>query len=248
MTVCTPHKARTNKPLAHVLVPLGRGALGAMAAIWVSATAVLSDLVPCSDDPRVSVEAGSDALVEKICTGVARARPTLNACHLKQGAPLVIRVVNEMPRAIAGCMAQYDCRDESISVIAPGRLGALLVDGNIWKRIPTDALFQSVIVHELAHAFLDQTECPKTPCYADHEYIAFALQIDSLSSAHREALMDGNTIETPVDLMGLNAFIAAAAPAHFAQKSWLHFNSPGNGCDFVKDIVEGRSALPVYPE
>ncbi|MGC9419515.1 MAG: DUF6639 family protein [Rhodovulum sp.] len=203
--------------------------------------------VPCPGDPLISVDAEvpEDAVV--VCETVARARPRLADCRLEQTRPLTIRVVPEITHALVGCMAQYHCHDDSISVTAPAALPGVLVPDSIWRRIAPRALFESLIVHELAHAFLDQSECPATLCLTDHEYIAFALQIDALGAADRAAILEGNGIADPGDTGRLNGFIARMDPGYFAQAAWLHFSQPGNCCDFVGDLVQGTGTLWVDP-
>lgn len=204
--------------------------------------------VPCTDDPRIKVDGADNAEVARICTTAARARPQMSECHLTQSRPLLIRLVDELTHPNVSCMVQYDCRDDSISVTRPDALADILRPDSIWARIAPKALFDSLIVHELAHAFLDQTECAGIPCHADHEYIAYALQIDSLSPANRTRLLEGHRVRLPVDPMGLNDFTAAADPDYFAQGAWLHFSAPGNGCDFVRDLLEGRQSLRMVDE
>lgn len=213
-------------------------------ALWaLMSAAVTAAPVVCPEDARIRVDAGPEIPAEAVYGIVSRAREHLGACHLVQSRPLTIRVVAYLSHPFAACMAIYDCRDDAISVTAPARLAAKLPDDSIWRRIRMEALFESLIVHELAHAFLDQTECKRIPCYADHEYIAYAMQIDALAPADREAVLEGHRVRLPVDPAALNEFTAQAAPGHFAQSVWLHFNTEGNGCAFVGKLVRGETTL-----
>ncbi|TCP40834.1 DUF6639 family protein [Rhodovulum marinum] len=201
----------------------------------------------CPGDPLISVEAESPDDAAAVCAAVARARPRLDACNLHQAQPLTIRVLPQITHALTACMAQYHCHDDSISVTAPRALPSILAPDSIWRRITPQALFDSLIVHELVHAFLDQAECSGTPCLADHEYIAFALQIDALEPADQAAILDGNGIDDPDNTGRLNGFIARMDPGYFAQAAWLHFSQPDNGCAFVGDLVRGKRTLWVDP-
>ncbi|MBN2905255.1 MAG: hypothetical protein JXJ18_00945 [Rhodobacteraceae bacterium] len=219
----------------------------AVAATLLCAGMLWAEPRPCPDDPMIRTEAESPAREARICAIVAAARPGLAACHLQQGRALDIQVVPEITHPNAACMGTYDCRDERIRITHPDALGNLLTPDSIWRRIPPEALFASLIVHELAHAFLDQAECTGVPCLADHEYIAYALQIDSLSPANRAAVLRGHTVPLPVDPTRLNGFIALAAPNRFAQSAWLHFAQPENGCDFVGRLIRGEITLELPP-
>ncbi|MEX5728845.1 hypothetical protein Ga0609869_002198 [Rhodovulum iodosum] len=219
------------------------------ASFWLLACGcAVAGALPCSGDPRITVEAERPAIMAAACDAVARARPRLAACHLDQSRPLVIRVVDETQHLDEACLAYYDCRDDSISVSGPDALSRSLKHDSIWARIAPAALFDSLITHELAHAFLDQTECTGVPCYADHEYIAYALQIDGLSPEDRARVLDGHKVRLPVDPMGLNEFTVLSAPGYFAQAAWLHFSAPDNGCAFVEKLIEGTDTLRIPSE
>jgi hypothetical protein len=207
-----------------------------------------AEALPCPDDEQVIVEAQAPADVARVCEVVARARPDLAACHLHQSDPLVIRVVARITHPVDSCMAQYDCRARTIAVTSPATLPEVLTADSIWARIAPDALFDSLIVHELAHAFIDQAECRGIACLAEDEYIAYALQIDSLAPADRAAVMAGHRITDAADTGRLNDFIVLAGPNHFAQAAWLHFSLPGNGCAFVQKLIDGEATLQAHPE
>lgn len=220
-----------------------------IAIFWLSLLGpAAADRVLCPDDPRISVEAPASALAARVCAAVARARPPLAACHLTQARPLTVHAVAGLTHPNAACMGIYDCRDDSIAVSSPAALSELVAPGSIWARIAPEALFDSLIVHELAHAFLDQADCKGETCDADHEYIAYALQIDSLSPADRATVLEGHKLRLPIDPIRLNDFTALAAPGQFAQGAWLHFSAPGHGCAFVKKLIEGTDTLRITPE
>jgi len=210
-----------------------------------SGAPLLAEGAPCTDAGLLLVEDATDEERAQICDVVRRARPRLAECHLRQSRALTIRVVDRIAHPFESCMAQYDCREKVISVTDPEKLPEMLATDSIWRRIAPAALFDSLIVHELAHAFLDQTECLPMPCLADQEYIGYALQIDALDEADRAAILAGNRIGDPADTGRLNDFMALAGPNHFAQAAWLHFSLPGNGCAFVGELVDGTVSLSV---
>lgn len=217
-------------------------ALCAVASFGCAGPAV-AQAVPCPADARLSIDAETPEQATHVCKVVARLRTPMADCHLEQRRPLVIRIVDELTHPEAGCMGSYDCRDDSISVAPPETLATRVSDDSIWRRIAPGALFDSLIAHELAHAFLDQAECRGIPCYADHEYIAYAMQIQSLSTKNRAAILQGHKVTDPTDTGRLNDFIAQAAPNHFAQAVWLHFSRPENGCAFVGRLIRGDATL-----
>ncbi|TCM84708.1 hypothetical protein EV216_11024 [Rhodovulum steppense] len=72
----------------------------------------------------------------------------------------------------------------------PGNLAdpGLGLDGP-FRTIPAATRFDSLIVHELTHALYDAVGTPGTQSFANDEYIAHAMQLQSLDPIHPETLL-----------------------------------------------------------
>ena len=84
------------------------------------------------------------------------------------------------------------------------------------------------------------------PCR--HEYIAFAMQLQSLSRRDRQALIDGLLSSSPVELSWFTDEQLHETPELFAANAWRHFSQPGFGCAFIKTIVAGETVFPSETE
>ena len=109
-----------------------------------------------------------------------------------------------------------------------------------YRAIPTDHLFDSLIVHEMAHAFFGNTKCGLETCRAGHEYIAYAMQLSSLPERSRALFLAEFPSRGNVDLNKLSDFYLDLMPESFAADAWRHFSEAAHGCSFIGDVVSGQ--------
>jgi hypothetical protein len=202
----------------------------------------LAEPRPCAD-PMLMIDAPSDPMMNRVCTAAMEAKDLLAQCDLAQHRPVVIEIRDRIEGAVEHCAGLYECGSDRVVLIPPDGVAALMPEESIFAPIPTDAYFDSLVVHELAHAFMDQVECAHEPCDAAKEYVAYALQVAILSEAHQRLIEEFRSIDRPVDIARLNDFLLYMKPDVFAAHVWAHFDTPGNGCGFVGDLVSGRVRL-----
>lgn len=166
-------------------------------------------------------------LNEHICRVAETGPEQLEACGLPIRAPLVILAVPEIAHGDVSCLGAYDCDRLELRLVTPAALDAALAPDSVLRDIPREALFDSLVVHELAHAALAQQPCAAPPCLAEHEYVAYAMQMQALAPEHRAIVTDAARGLDRVTEERLNEFIAVAAPDTFAAWAWTHFSRPG---------------------
>jgi hypothetical protein len=226
--------------------------LGAMLlwALPLGAAGAEAEAFACPDDPRVRVGAGSAALVELVCARIEASRPLLAACGLEQRRPVTLFVVREFEGIPHGpnCMGSYECAKDEIRVLQPDLLPQAVGPDSPWALLPNDELFDSLVTHELAHAFFAQTaDDGATRPFVDQEYVAYAMQMAGLDADARARLLAAHPAKETVDRFELNGIVALAAPTLFAAKAWRHFAGAGNGCAFVGQLIRGEVSLALEP-
>lgn len=194
--------------------------------------------VPCPDQP-VTVAHADAALTDRICRATALARDRLGACGLVQTRPIAVEVIDVIDVDHVACIAAYDCSRDVLRVLPPDRLAAPGVVQAPFGDIPAEALFDSLVVHELTHAFLQQTAA-ENPSRIDHEYLAYAFQLDVLPEEDRARILAVAPADGPPSLDRINIGILMFAPAAFAARAWRYFDGPGGRCDSVADVLAGR--------
>ncbi len=190
------------------------------------------------DDFDIRVIAPDTELEDQICAAVLRGKSLLESCHLVQIHPLVIRVRRE--GAQSGLLAHFNPQKDQIVLPPPRALAENLAKESAYRVIPTDHLYDSFVVHELAHAFFAKTKCGLETCRAGHEYIAYAMQLDSLPEKSRALFLAEVPSQGNVDFDKFSDFYHDLMPESFAVDAWRHFSEPGHGCEFIGDILSGE--------
>ncbi|MBV1867453.1 MAG: hypothetical protein KUG69_06055, partial [Marinosulfonomonas sp.] len=182
-------------------------------------------------------------LAERVCAEAVAAAERLAACNIPQRFAINLQVVDRIAHAEEICLGSYMPGEKVLKITSPNQFSAVIDPDNIFSQIPTLELFDSLIVHELTHALVDQQPYKGKQCLENQEYMAYAMQLEAMSPASRKILIDAAGGGIEVTRERLNAFIAIAAPSKFAAWSWIHFSAPQNGCDFVGKLVSGKTTL-----
>lgn len=114
----------------------------------------------------------------------------------------------------------------------PGRLGP-------FPKLSAPVLFESLVVHELTHAYLDQTAGERFIPRIAHEFLAHAIQLGQLPEAERAQTLQEAAVSDPVELGDFNEAVLNFSPLRFAAMAWLHFENLGGDAEAVRRIIEG---------
>ena len=218
--------------------------LSALLTATITPTVAQPDVFKCTAE-KITVTADDEILAQRVCSVVSRARPQLEACHLGQLPVVEIAIVKSLPMLYSNCFGIYDHDNQQIQILEPACISVDLNPNNAFIELTPDMLFDSVIVHELTHAYTSQFETNTPLSLPASEYIAFAMQLEFLPAIDRQKVLDAQDFSEPVKPEGLNGLVLSMAPSVFAAKAWRHFNYAGNGCEFVRDIIEGEVDLEI---
>lgn len=198
----------------------------------------LSDEVTCADG-RAKVWTQHKELAARVCAVASDGIDQLTACNLRQTRPVRISILDRLEAANAECVGRYLCHAGRIEILSPKAMQDAIQPDSAYHDLPGMEVFDSFLVHELAHALIHQTLDGQSGSVAQNEYVAYAMQLASIPPETREALIAPYRKSEGVSLEELNGFILGFAPDRFAARAWLHFSEPQNGCDFVSRILEG---------
>ncbi|MBF9060019.1 hypothetical protein HKCCSP123_12580 [Rhodobacterales bacterium HKCCSP123] len=211
----------------------------------LSATAWLTG--PVGAEPRtcpggqvLTEGAGTDAAL--ICELALRVRGQLASCNLTVPAPLTIEIV---PDLAENCAGLYHCGESRIELLPPA-LYVARQDARgflAFRPISTDAIFESLMRHEMAHAALDDTPCPFSSCVVTQEYVAYTMQILFLPEADRALFTAGAPEPGTVSADMLHPMILVMAPDLFARRAWRHLMDQDDPCDVIGRIADGQVTL-----
>ena len=194
------------------------------------------------DGLNTSVIASDAKDARLACDAVARATTLFEGCNIPAlTRPLKIEVIDQIDE---GCFGLYHCGADWIELLAPSAMAAKRQPNGIYTDLPIDRFFQSIAVHELTHAAIEDAPCPFPACLVRDEYAAYVMQMMSLTPGQRHQLAERT------DLVGrrisrdeLNSIMYFMAPERFAVKAWMHFTQRDEPCGFLGQLVDGTVLL-----
>jgi len=199
----------------------------------------MGDPLACPDS-SVTVLAPSHAARQALCTRVATGLATLSACNIDLTHPVTVELTDSLA---PGCMGVYHCGEDRIELLNPDAMKTERKPESSLAFVKTDAYFQSVLTHELAHAAYSKAPCPFDTCMATSEYVAHVLQVMALPDA------DIDRFEAQLDLTerlsreALNPFLYLMAPDAFLRRAWVYSRQQADACGHIADIMDGKVIL-----
>ena len=201
---------------------------------------VSAETISCGET-GVQVTANRSAYADMTCKAVARAEALFSKCNMPAfETSLEVTIVNELD---PNCVALYHCGERRIEVLEPPLMEARRSSEGAFALLPIEDYFQSVIVHELAHASFDDVPCPFENCVVANEYVAYSMQVMALTPEARSAFTARSGIERQITRDELSLPILYLAPGRFAQKAWAHLSQRTDPCGYVGEIMEGSVLL-----
>jgi hypothetical protein len=192
-----------------------------------------------------SVDSSESDLAEHTCTVATTAAKRLAACHIPQRETVKLHIVDRIVPSDLSLLGIYKRGEKTLEVTSPAYFSTAIEPNHIYSLLPELELFDSMIFHELTHALLDQRPGGNVQSYANHEYMAYAMQMEALSPASRQIIIGAarGSKYSEISSEQLNEFVALAAPITFAAWSWQHFFAPHNGCHFFEKLITGETSL-----
>ena len=174
---------------------------------------------------------------DKVCEAVRDAETLFQSCSLPRAVSgLRIEVVDQLKQ---GCVALYHCGENWIEVLAPGAMQSQRLPESAFAPLGIEDYFRSVVIHEVAHAVFDKTPCPFQDCVAAAEYVAYTLQVMSLTPEQQKTFEGSAGLDRKISRDELNAMYLFLAPNKFAQKAWTHLKQRDDPCAFLGQVIDG---------
>ena len=187
--------------------------------------------------------------IESVCQGALRARALLAQCHITQLENLSIRIEAGIAHpAGLPVFAYYECPNKLIRISGYDAFQKLIPAGSAYAELPRQALYVSLVAHEVTHAITFQNTAGKHCSRIGHEYIAAVIQVASMEEAVRQKLLMAFPRSTPVQLEMFNEFSLYAAPQWFVANAYRHATQGNDRCAFFQGILKGEVHFPGGPE
>jgi len=208
-------------------------------AIWVA----FPDLAEPRTCPgsRVSVSASNSENADLACEAVSAASALFETCGIPTFAQNLKIVVDE--DLTPNCVALYHCDEDWIEVLAPARIEMRLAPKAAFAFLTPNAYFQSLVVHELAHAALDDIPCPIETCIVAQEYATYNMQVMSLRTASYKTFAEAFDDSHPVTSDEITSITLFMTPDLFARRAWAPLRQQSDPCGFVTSVSKGEVKL-----
>jgi hypothetical protein len=178
--------------------------------------------------------------VNLACAAATLALELLAPCRLSLRRPLQVQVGNEPPHPFGQAMLGFfDSEREQAYIAGYANISRRLGGGPL-AELPRSEVFKSIVVHEIAHAAMHQNAPAAALSHVASEYLAYALQIESLPAAHRATFLQsvaGGSIDGLVfsDVMlQLDAHV-------FAAYAYAHLKASPDRCGRLSELVTGEA-------
>lgn len=215
-------------------------ALAAMvgAVVLAAPAAWPEPVMACAAAPvRVSAPEARDG--ELACVAAARAVARLQSFGLMIRDPVLIEVTEEMDVAPGVCVALYSSGTGTLQVLPVDCLDDRDGRASAFPEMEAGVLFESLVLHELVHASLDQTPAASALPRLAHEYLAYAIQLAALPADDLARVLERARVAKPVALPELNEAVLDFSPLRFAAMAYLHFMQEGGDAAAVARVVSG---------
>jgi len=237
---------------AHVFhaVPLHSSTKCALAGLafgvaWLSGAEATAGSLLCPGT-SITIRADNDAAAARICAAAIWTRSFLERCDFQQRRNLTIEVVEELRHPLGvPVIALFDGNSWKIQISTYDVTQSLILPSSVYHRLAPQDVYDSLVVHEVAHAlFRERAAGFQLPVTA-HEYVAYAIQIASLPPESRELFLSSFPRQTPGGYAMFNDIYLAISPLGFAANAYRHLFRDANPCETLKRIATGKEEFPL---
>lgn len=214
-----------------------RNAVGACLVIQAASVASISsaESFDCPDT-GITVEFTTRAHADLVCEAAETTMAGLASCRLPSLPPaLRIEVVDEVQQ---GCVGLYHCGKASIELLSPTAMAERRDPDSAFGFLDAESYFKSVVVHELTHSATVEIPCPIKDCIVADEFVAYAMQIRSLSRETSRAFSVHADGSIPANSGDLNLLMLNLAPDRFARSVWWRLMRSDDPCGLLRNLAE----------
>jgi hypothetical protein len=161
--------------------------------------------------------------------------------------PVKVRLSDEVLDVELPHIAAYAPATRTVRLASLQRVEAMPASQRLFDLPLDEALYQSVVVHEIAHAIAHQHFAVDKPSLVAQEYIAYVAQLATVEPAVRQRILQRWRLPAYRDIGEMSAVYYALNPSGFGVKAYGHFISLPDPARFLSDLLSGAIA-PVESE
>jgi len=200
---------------------------------------VNGDVRRCSGTNAV-VDAQVDADFETTCAMARRTTDFMRRYGFDVSHELRIIVVDALTTHDAlPVFGTFDDRSGDVTVLSFSASQKATKGRSIFGLEMNDALHQSFIAHEIAHAVAQKNFRISRPSITAHEYIAYTVQLATFPPPVRKQILEVIKVGAFENEHQIDETYLFLNPEYFAVKAYLHLMKAENGARFYKRVLSG---------
>ncbi|WP_146188838.1 DUF6639 family protein [Albidovulum aquaemixtae] len=189
---------------------------------------------------RISLSTDNTTDAQSACNAAASADAGLCSLGLDIEHAIRMEMTANLDVAPGTCSAPYSSQKRKLQILPTDCLEEQPDLATAFPEMSAKFLFDSLIVHKLAHAFLDQAAADRFLTTIAHEYLAHAIQLDAFPERDRAHMIAKADVQEPIKLAQTNDAVLKLSPLRFAAMSWFHFRHEGRDSSLVQRAVDGK--------
>lgn len=211
--------------------------------VWaITAKAADQAAWTCPGAPQgstVEVEAGSPTDRILVCRGASKGLDFLSSHGFTLGRLIRIRL-HDRPIGGEGVhIGLFDARTGMVDLLTFEQAQRQCAEQPPFRTAMDAALYESFVVHEIAHAITARQATNGPVSRTAHEYIAYSAQLSTMATAKRAQILDRYRVRAFTGSQDMSATYYALDPSAFGVKAYRHFAALEDPAAFLKQLASG---------
>jgi hypothetical protein len=155
-------------------------------------------------------------------------------------------IVHEQALALYGFIVfgAFDAESEIVHVTKMASSSDLMSVHPALANLDPAEWYVSVITHEVSHGIIHQSLAGKSLGIISAEYLAFAVQIESMPDKLRQGFLAAFPVSGPLDRKALQKEMLLTDSFRFGVTAYRHIQLEPDMCAMMKSLIDDTSKIP----
>ena len=176
-----------------------------------------------------------------VCEGAAKARAFFSSLGIELKRRIRLRLHAAEIGGRRSHLGSYDAQLDQVDLLTLEGAKALTSGDALFGLQMDESLYESLVVHEVAHAIAGQQFGFHPVPLVSQEYIAYVAQFSTMDPATRSRILRVYAAPAFEGLEEMSSTYYALDPSRFGVKAWLHYRSLSDPDGFILDLLSGAA-------
>ena len=174
-----------------------------------------------------------------VCEGAAKARAFFSSLGIGLKRRIRLHLHEAGIEGRRSHLGSYDTESDQVDLLTLEQARLLTEDDALFGLQMDEPLYESLVVHEVAHAIAGQQFGFRPVPLVSQEYIAYVAQFSTMAPATRSRILRVYSAAAFAGLEEMSSTYYALNPSRFGVKAWLHYLSLSDRERFIRDLLSG---------